>query len=296
MERGPTLYGTPPSFILHPSMLSLPLYYTSPRSPRFMSCDQNSAILHGMTTFHPFPRLPAELRAQIWELTVEPRVVDVRVRMEHCIWRGKVTRVVRSSTPVPGPLQTCREARNSRLYQREFSDLDYIVTVARKNRRPRPGPEPERRYVWLNLDIDMVSIGSTAIKCYDSVDHSIKRLRLERDSSEEYWSQIECDLIHNFANATEIHVIIPKTQDFMSWHGASRECWWPCAFENVFFIDTCEDQMLNLADLEEMCDQQFEVVYRKQNPDEQGPFYHGYPCDCTIRGGECDLVHSAPLL
>ncbi|KDN63421.1 hypothetical protein CSUB01_06743 [Colletotrichum sublineola] len=30
-------------------------------------------------TFYPFPHLPAELRSRIWELIVEPRVVDVRV-------------------------------------------------------------------------------------------------------------------------------------------------------------------------------------------------------------------------
>jgi hypothetical protein len=35
-----------------------------------------------MATFHPFPRLPAELRIQIWEMTVEPRVVDVRLEAD----------------------------------------------------------------------------------------------------------------------------------------------------------------------------------------------------------------------
>jgi hypothetical protein len=30
-----------------------------------------------MSTFHPFPRLPLELRLAIWEMTVEPREVEV---------------------------------------------------------------------------------------------------------------------------------------------------------------------------------------------------------------------------
>jgi hypothetical protein len=73
-----------------------------------------------MATFHPFPRLPYELRAQIWEMTVEPRVVNVE-----CRW-GEATRQIclTSSTPVPAVLEACREARNHGLYQKAFSEID----------------------------------------------------------------------------------------------------------------------------------------------------------------------------
>ncbi|KAK1773465.1 hypothetical protein QBC45DRAFT_339796, partial [Copromyces sp. CBS 386.78] len=51
-----------------------------------------------------------------------------------------------SKTPVPATLQTCREARSLGLYQKCLSELEDV---------PEGG---ERRYVWLNLDLDMLEI------------------------------------------------------------------------------------------------------------------------------------------
>ena len=87
-----------------------------------------------MTTFHLFPFLPFELRAQIWEMTVEPRTVEVSVVSYTLMdatappdWRGirqrRASRPV-SPTPVPATLHVCQEARNLRLYQQAFSELD----------------------------------------------------------------------------------------------------------------------------------------------------------------------------
>ena len=72
-----------------------------------------------MATFHPFPRLPYELRMQIWEMTVEPRVVNTEFRY------GREIRLppLASSTPVPAVLQACQEARNHGLYKKCFSEL-----------------------------------------------------------------------------------------------------------------------------------------------------------------------------
>ncbi|KAH8161628.1 hypothetical protein CIB48_g6619 [Xylaria polymorpha] len=78
-----------------------------------------------MAAFHPFPRLPAELRAQIWEMTVAPRIVEVRITYRASALSpdssstntATVPHLV-SSTPVPAILQTCQEARNQGLYQR----------------------------------------------------------------------------------------------------------------------------------------------------------------------------------
>ncbi|CAN9215241.1 unnamed protein product [Alternaria alternata] len=74
-----------------------------------------------MSTFHPFPRLPLELQREIWRCTAEPRTVEVRIES-----RGATkNRLLISSTPVPGPLQCCRVARDElqRLYQRAFFDI-----------------------------------------------------------------------------------------------------------------------------------------------------------------------------
>ncbi len=107
-----------------------------------------------MSTFYPFPRLPTELRTHIWALTVEPRVVEVRVVPENTL---EVQRLV-SPTPVPAILQTCQEARNLGLYKQAFSE----VTATKVN----AAAGAESRYVWLNLDIDMVSIRKTWFEAF----------------------------------------------------------------------------------------------------------------------------------
>ena len=77
-----------------------------------------------MSTFHPFPRLPYELRAMIWEATFEPRTLSVELR--HELQGGVEVKgglSLASSTPVPAVLQTCREARHYGPYKKVFSEL-----------------------------------------------------------------------------------------------------------------------------------------------------------------------------
>lgn len=115
-----------------------------------------------MAAFYLFPRLPFELRARIWELTVEPRTVEVRVKKEHGSW-GRILRVI-SSTPVPAVLQACHEARNQWLYQKAFNFSSGV----------------EQRYVWVNFKIDMISIGDTYFDTIEPAERLLIR-RLERE-------------------------------------------------------------------------------------------------------------------
>jgi hypothetical protein len=56
------------------------------------------------TEFHPFPRLPSELRLKIWKLNIlGPRVIDLR-------YSKKIYHAV-SSTPTPALLHVCHEVR-----------------------------------------------------------------------------------------------------------------------------------------------------------------------------------------
>ncbi|KAK1778230.1 hypothetical protein QBC45DRAFT_414813 [Copromyces sp. CBS 386.78] len=144
-----------------------------------------------MTTFHPFPRLPPELRLRIWELTVEPRTVDFRIadtertmgfRIEAI--NGTPNNVVqlRSSTPPPATLQACREARNHLssgggrrvLYEQVFCDMVPPTSACappqhhnHPNHDEAPGPSPlnknhhHRRYIYLHLPLDTLDIGTT---------------------------------------------------------------------------------------------------------------------------------------
>ncbi|KAK3396783.1 hypothetical protein B0T20DRAFT_329389, partial [Sordaria brevicollis] len=108
--------------------------------------------------FRLFPRLPWELRARIWEFTVEPRTVEINVKYKlvhvtedmKAIYddEGPDPEVpigvfefrMRASTlclsgPVPAPLHACREARihlteelggKSRFYSKAFHDIPEI--------------------------------------------------------------------------------------------------------------------------------------------------------------------------
>lgn len=58
------------------------------------------------STFHPFLKLPLELRLAIWNLSIEPRYVNIK-------WSGKHRRCLSTNTKnsVPSLLHTCRESR-----------------------------------------------------------------------------------------------------------------------------------------------------------------------------------------
>lgn len=66
-------------------------------------------------TFHPFPRMPAELRAKVWEYATKPRVVVVAYNPS--------TGMVDSDTPVPPVLHVNQESRYEALrkYKKLFA-------------------------------------------------------------------------------------------------------------------------------------------------------------------------------
>lgn len=186
-----------------------------------------------MATFTTFNNLPFEIRARIWELTVEPRTVEV-----HLLWKDFDPRLV-STTPMPAPLQACREARNMGLYKRAFSEIGTAD-----------------RYVWLNLDIDMVSIGTVPFLVLERVAPMIKRLKFERKNQDEYWWYFESGGIEDFVNAEEIHVIC--ADGFKKWGGTTEEYNWPCAVENIVFFDLDEGLEMRGTEFEEWYQEWYE--------------------------------------
>lgn len=238
-----------------------------------------------MVTFHLFPRLPVELRLQIWEMTVESRIFNI----QYC----RSSRFFFSSTPIPGPLQTCREARNAELYQRAFSELPEqekkkktaerkiqkhsyeehelflhrcssmpIIADVYQDDESLPA-DYERRYFWLNLDIDMVDIGETYISIFEPVAHTITRLRFTRDHSDEFWYHTEVSQLRVFSNVSEIHVVLCRDGDMQNWHGTSLELSWPRGSENVMVVDSKAGCSMKLMDLEDKFDRWMEEVSRE---------------------------------
>ncbi|KAH7007286.1 hypothetical protein EDB80DRAFT_456810 [Ilyonectria destructans] len=195
-----------------------------------------------MSTFHPFARLPLELRTRIWEMTVEPRNVEVRFKDEFRV-EGSVYYWM-SSTPGPGILQACHEARNLGLYQRAFSF----------------GNKP--RYTWVNFEMDMISLGDTDIRNIVDERLDIRRLRFERES-DEWFFHWESKGLEGFANLIEIHVICLDT--FFSWLDSWEHVEWQCPRENVRFIKKESGQMIDGYELDKMWDEFVEETRRREN-------------------------------
>jgi len=187
-----------------------------------------------------FNNLPPEIRARIWELTVEPRTVEIDVtgreftaEIRECI--------LYSITPVPAPLHTCREARNLGLYKQAFSEVC-----------------PKQRYVWVNLDIDMIAIGrKTHLGYFRKIAPLIKRLKFQREHQDEWWFHFESKEIMNFINVEEIYVICEDWWD--GWWGTSVEFSWPCALENVHLFDPDEGRAMNPIEVDKMFDDRQEA-------------------------------------
>ncbi|CAN9298256.1 unnamed protein product [Alternaria alternata] len=284
-----------------------------------------------MSTFHPFPRLPLELQREIWRCTAEPRTVEVRIES-----RGATkNRLLISSTPVPGPLQCCRVARDElqRLYQRAFFDIGTQQETkprtytywygfgyeksptspsrpphlsspeSRVNRHHRSNSEPtaidtrpfdppkerrlsgvclidkldvtgiyepsiERRYVWLNFDIDMVDIGTSWLAYFQPIASNIKRLKFERENTDEYWYHSEKKKLKDFKNVEEIHVVC--ADGFFNWGGVTDEHSWPCADDNIVFFDPYNGQVARGMEFERICRQMLLDMRRERT----GVAYH----------------------
>jgi len=184
-----------------------------------------------MAVFRPFIRFPLEIRARVWELTVEQRTVDVGyvTQWEHS--SGRVRLHVVSSTPLPAVLQSCREARNQGLYQQAF----------REGRSPR--------YLWVNFKVDVISIGHTDFDYLEPERLLIRRIIFERENDETFLYLTRLDL-EKFDRLEEIQVVC--VDGLLMWQEAWEMVDWPCPKEMVKFIDKETGQEASGWDIDKM--------------------------------------------
>lgn len=192
-----------------------------------------------MTTFHPFLRLPYELRARIWKLTVEPRLVDISVTKEHWEFGWSLPFC---TTPVPAPLHASQESRRElqRHYQRAFSEL-----------HTKSGFGDEGRYVWTNLDLDIISIGDVwHHHIYEAIAPMVQRLRFEVEYEEFIFEEISV-LLKFFINLKEIFFACVE-DDLWIWAHEINTRNWPCGIENVWIVEPRGKMMIRAVELAEM--------------------------------------------
>jgi hypothetical protein len=115
-----------------------------------------------LTTSHLFPRLPKELRLQIWNHAIcEPRTVAIQNKWTTSRTAGLYTA---RRNPPPATLQANQESRSQALT---------IYTTAFRN-----GVEP--RYTYVNFDIDTIFVTDWDLKEIESKDRAkIRKLSVE---------------------------------------------------------------------------------------------------------------------
>lgn len=138
----------------------------------------------------------------MWKLIAEPRTVDVHFTKEvevgsefdrdagWCITRETY---VASRTQIPAIVQVCREARQSGVYRQLFSELKDVVYHGGRD-----------RYLWLNLEVDMIDIGSACLTGFIPVLDSIQRLKITWD--DRWVGNVLC--LGDCINLKELHVAI----------------------------------------------------------------------------------------
>lgn len=114
------------------------------------------------------------------------------------------------------------------------------------------GPlDTKERYVWLNLDIDMVDIGASEFRWYKWIASAIKRLKFSRENSDEVFYRTESSELEQFVNVEEIH--IDCADGFWMWGDATYDHPWPCAKEKLLFIDAFDGRVARGLELETIC-------------------------------------------
>lgn len=196
-----------------------------------------------MATFHPFPRLPYELRAMIWEATFEPRTLSVELRHELHGGVGDSAGVsLASSTPVPAVLQSCHEARNYGPYKKVFSELStsgkglgYVLILTRCIRmliNPRS-------YIWANLKHDVIEIRLSSACHFEAVAASITKLKFRINWSDVLGSRHYRDSrfgeeLRRFVNVEQLY--IETVENLYGCMEILKDRSWPCSNEEVYFI------------------------------------------------------------
>jgi hypothetical protein len=172
-----------------------------------------------MATFHLFPRLPLELRMEIWERAViKERVLRVLQLRPNGFFQ--------SPTPNPAVTKTCQESRKYCSYQKAF-----IV-------------HESPRYIWTCFDTDIVQMTSSLMSQLakgDSLEkREIQHFRLDLmsdtwDLSESFY-YYHSHRIRDFPKLERCDILV--YDGLRNWGEFIKDTYWgACQKSNVRFID-----------------------------------------------------------
>ncbi|KAI1120042.1 hypothetical protein F5Y10DRAFT_273458 [Nemania abortiva] len=234
--------------------------------------ERTPLIIAAISTFHPFPNLPTELRLRVWVLAAEgPRILHVRIE-DRPVWTSETElehdTVYSSPTPPPAVLHACRESRQTAPYERSFLTSPGIS---------------EARYIWVNFRQDMICLADADIHRLEPYGAVIQRLRFTVLPSDpalsggtyEYWYHYSGEILEPFTALSELHISIPET--ILQWGSIAQDVsFQPPGRENVRFIDPQTGLSLN-SDQYAMayiwCCQDGGKVYNMSDIDEELEFH-----------------------
>ncbi|KAK0669464.1 hypothetical protein QBC41DRAFT_319679 [Cercophora samala] len=181
------------------------------------------------TTFHPFPRLPLELRAHIWQLTIQPQTIKITIP--------------KPSTPVPPVLQACVESRSELVRAGYTKTCIEPIIGPTLNLDPPAGEDYHPQYVWANWEIDTLDIGlvnfdgeNYGFARYAAVAPLVRHLRFS--IPEALWSferrQGDKGDLGVFEKVREITVFCRPAGGLASEY---YDRFWPCGPENVVVVE-----------------------------------------------------------
>jgi len=197
--------------------------------------------------FPLFAKLPPELRARIWELTVEPRRVDIAITGYDIAITGYTYRMT-SSAAAPAALQACPEARHHLQrfcgYQRlaffKHDDSLHLLDAPDHYNEGEKLKVRRTRYVWVNLDVDMIDIGEGRVMHFEPIGHLIRRLRLARGTifRMNLFDAEKYELKGLFPNVDEVNLVCEdgiEEWDYMYPGDLTR--FWACPREHLYLLD-----------------------------------------------------------
>ncbi|KAG7284434.1 hypothetical protein NEMBOFW57_010807 [Staphylotrichum longicolle] len=208
--------------------------------------------------FHLFPRLPLELRQQIWELSIAPREVVI-VGPNSNFGHG------RRASPPPPLLLTSTESRS---YCQQFYTKAYLLNGS-------TSPIETLGYSWVNFDIDEVYMTAADFMFFSAIP-IVQRLTLVSHIGEYFFHRVENILPR--AKALKALTIIdregaPADRWYGGWSDFMEERYYRCDPEPCYTKIVHDDLVLTPDNM-----LKFDREYHKtqwlpeleENPDEYG--------------------------
>jgi hypothetical protein len=161
------------------------------------------AVSGSLDAFHLFPRLPTELRLQIWKFAaVLPRVLTVRSVSSNLSVQPKRVEYFYSPDPAPAMFLACQESRLEALplYTKAFS----------------AGTTPPR-YISANFTVDTIKIDDYSLSGIMVAERQLIRWLVVESVSAGLYHYYRFGEFRGFRNLEEVDILV--SEEISQWEG-----------------------------------------------------------------------------